>query len=112
MMESPGLPLWQFEFCLEIILRSRADHLRQRFEHHNRLVSARHHCFGDGDEFILLAVYPQPRWLWFTTIELRRRSGRRLDAARLKLRDHDIELRTMAYALFDHRQNINPRKIG
>src|SRR5436309_6153474 len=91
--------------------KSNPKDLRQCFEHNNRLVSARHDGFGNGDEFILLAEYPQPWRLRLTTIELRRRSRRRLDAARLKLRQHNVEFRAMTHALFDHRQDVDTRKI-
>src|SRR6266404_2932457 len=84
--------------------------LRQGFEHYDGLVGARHDGFGNGDEFVLLAEYTQPRRLQFTAIELGRRAGRRFDAARLKLREHDIELRAVTYALFDHRQHVDSRK--
>ena len=94
-----------------MILRLGVEELRQGFEHYDGLVSARHHGFGNGDEFILLAEYPQPRRLRFTAIELRRRARGRLDAPRLKLRERNIELRAMTHALLDHRQNVNPRKI-
>src|ERR1700687_59761 len=103
MTESAGLSLWQSEFCSETTLRFGVDDLRQSFEHHDRLVSARHHGLCNGDEFILLAEYTQPRRLRFTAIELRRRAGSRLDAARVKLRELNIELRAMTHALFDHR---------
>jgi hypothetical protein len=63
----------QSEFCSEATLRFGVDDLRQSFEHYDRLVSARHHGFCNGDEFILLAEYTQPRRLRFTAIELRRR---------------------------------------
>src|SRR6266403_5121795 len=86
--------------------------LRQGFEHYDGLVGARHDGFGNGDEFVLLAEYTQPRRLQFTAIELGRRAGRRFDAARLKLREHDIELRAVTYALFDHRQHVDSRKIS
>src|SRR5258708_4254666 len=94
--------VWQFESCSETNLRFGVDELRQSFEHHDWLVSARHDRFGNGDEFILLAEYTQPRRLRLTAVELRRRSGRGCDAARLKLREHDIEFRAMTHAFFDH----------
>src|ERR1700680_3138335 len=112
MTESLGLSLWQSEFCSETTLRFGVDDLRQSFEHYDRLVRARHHGFCSGDQFILLAEYTQPRRLRFTAIELRRRAGRRLDAARLKLRERNVELRAMTHALFDHRQNVTPWKIS
>jgi hypothetical protein len=88
---------------LETNLRFGAGELRQSFEHYDWLVRARHDSLGNGDEFILLAEYSQSRRLRFTAIQLRRRSGRRLNAARLELREHNIELRAMPHALFDHR---------
>ena len=103
MTESQGLSLRQSEFCSETNLRFGVDELRKSFEHYDWLVGARHDGFGNGDEFILLAEYPQPRRFRFPAIELRRRPGRRLDAARLKLRERNIELRAMTHALFDHR---------
>src|ERR1700682_4697889 len=112
MTESPGPSLRQSEFCLSPNMRFGVGELRQSFEHYDWLVSARHDGFGNGDEFILLAEHTQPRRLRFTAIELRRRAGRRLDAARLKLRERNIELRAMTHALFDHRQNVNPWEIS
>src|SRR6202140_4405890 len=112
MTEPQGLSLWQSEFCLETNMRFGVGELRQSFEHYDWLVSARHDGFGNGDELILLAEYTQTRRLRFTAIELRRRAGSRLDAARLKLRERNVELRAMTHALFDHRQNVNPRKIS
>src|ERR1700719_545718 len=103
MTEDLGLLLWQSEFCSEATLRFGVDDLRQSFEHYDRLVSARHHGFCNGDEFILLAEYTQPRRLRFATIELRRSARRRLDAARLKLRERNVELRAMTHEFFDHR---------
>src|SRR2546423_12601455 len=88
------------------------DELRQRFEHHDWLVSARYDGFGNGDEFILLAEYTQSRRSRLPAIELRRSAGRRLDAARLKLRERNIELRAMTHAGFDHGEYVNPREIS
>ncbi len=76
--------------------------LRQRFKHHDWLISTRYDGFGDGDEFFLLAENTQAGRLWFTAVELRRRARRRVDAARLKLRDRNVELRTVAHALFNY----------
>src|SRR5216684_8480167 len=112
MTESSGLSLSQSEFCLETTLRFGVDDLRQSFEHYDRLVCARHHGFCNGDESILLAEYTQPRRLRFTAIQLRRRSGRRLKAARLELSERNIELRAMTHAPFDHGQNVDARKIS
>src|ERR1700687_1957166 len=103
MTEPQGLSLGQSEFCSETNLGFGVDVLRQSFEHYDWLVGARHHGFGNGDEFILLAEYTQPRRPRFTALEPRRRAGSRLDAARLKLRERNIELRAMTHALFDHR---------
>src|ERR1700694_1616801 len=103
MTESTGLSLLQSEFCSATNMRFGGGELRQSFEHYDWLVSARHDGFGNGDELILLAEYTQPRRLRFTAIELRRRAGRRLDAARLKLRERNIERRAMTHALLDHR---------
>src|SRR5713226_6981968 len=98
-------------FALRACVFGGKSGLRQCFEHHDGLIRARHDGFGNGDKFILLAEYPQPWRLRLPAIELRRRSWRWLDAARLKLREHNVEFRAMAYALFDHRQDVDPRKI-
>src|SRR2546429_4943977 len=103
MAESSGLSLWQSEFCLENTLRFGVDDLRQSFEHYDRLVSARHHGFCNGEEFILLAEYPQTRRLRFTPHELRGTAGRRLAAARPKLPERNVERRSITQPLFGHR---------
>src|SRR6266705_2377277 len=88
-----------------------ASDLRQGFKHHDGLVGARHDGFGNGDELLLLAEDAQPRRLRFAPVELRRRTGRGLGPAWLKLRQRYVELRAVAHALFDHWQNIYPREI-
>src|SRR5260370_34660065 len=112
MTEALALLLWQSESGSETTLRFGVDHLRQSFEHYDRLVSARHNGFCNGDGFILLAEYTQPRRLRFAAIELRRGAGRRLDAARRKLRGRNVELQAMTHALFDHPLNGKPREIS
>src|SRR6266851_4445617 len=91
---------------------TRAGELWQSFEHYDWLVSARNDGFGNGDEFILLAEYSQPRRLRFPAIQLRRRPRRRLDVAWLKLREQNVEFRAVTHALFDYRQDVDPRKIS
>src|SRR6267143_5480779 len=88
-----------------------AKFLRQRFENYNGLVRARHDGFRYGDELVLLAENAQPRRLWLAAIQLHRSAWRRLSAARLNLRDRNIELGAVAHALLNYRKNVCARKI-
>src|SRR6266849_2443354 len=88
-----------------------AKSLRQRFKYYNRLVRARHDGFRYGDELVLLAENAQPRRLWLAAIQLHRGARRRLSAARLNLRDRNIELGAMAHPLLNHRKNVCAGKI-
>jgi len=82
--------------------------LRQRFKNNNGLVRARHDGFRYGNELVLLAENAQPRRLWLAAIQLHRGARRRLSAARLNLRDRNIELGAVAHPLLNHRKNVSP----
>src|SRR5712664_3964199 len=85
--------------------------LRQRFKNYNGLVRARHDGFRYGDELVLLAENAQPRRLCLATIQLHRGARRRLSAARLNLRDRNIELGAVAHTLLNYGKNVCARKI-
>ena len=78
--------------------------LRSSFEDDDRLVGARHHWLGDGDQLPLLAENAQPRGLPIAGIKLRRRVLRHDGLSRLNLRERQIELGAVPHAFFDHRQ--------
>jgi hypothetical protein len=59
--------------------------LRQRVEHHDRLVRPGHHGFRDRDQLILLVQHAQPRRAEPIGIQFRRRPRRKLRPARLEL---------------------------
>lgn len=65
--------------------------LWQRVEDYDGLVSAGHDSFGDGDQFVLLAKDAETRRARVSAVELSGGAGRRLDAARLDLRDGNIK---------------------
>ena len=56
------------------------------FKDNNRLVSARHNRFGNGNQAILLAEDAEARGLPFAGIKFRRGALRNAHAARLNLR--------------------------
>src|SRR6266436_217814 len=88
-----------------------AKFLRQRFENYDRLVRAGNDGFRYGDELVLLAKNAQPGRLWLAAIQLHRSARRRLSAARLNLRDRNIELGAMAHTLLNYGKNVCARKI-
>src|SRR6267143_1843736 len=88
-----------------------AKFLRQRFKYYNRLVRARHDGFRYGDELVLLAENAQPWRLWLAAIQLHGSARQRLSAARLNLRDRNIELGAMAHTFLNYRENVCARKI-
>src|SRR5258708_32302082 len=89
--------------------RIERSNLRQGFKNDNGLIRARHHGLGNRDQLVLLAEDAKPRSLWFATVELRGGARRGLDTPGMYLRQGHLELRAVAHAALDDRQQINTR---
>src|SRR2546422_11382544 len=85
--------------------------LRQRLENDDRLIRPRHHRFGDGDELVLLIEDAEARRLRLSAVKLRRGARRKLEAARLDVRQQNVKARAVAYAALDDRQHIDAGEV-
>ena len=89
----------------------RATLLLGSFEHYHRLIRARNHRLGDGDQLSLLAEDPQSSRLPFAGIEFGRRPLCGGCIAGLDLRERQIKLGAVAHALLDDGQHSGARQF-